>query len=190
MRIITIRHGQTVWNLDRRIQGQTDIALDDVGLMQGQKAAKRLEHIPCDIIYTSDLLRASKTAELINAYHNAPLVMDKALREMNLGFYEGRSWEDIDMSKLHALPHDNQPESFADMYDRVKVCLDKIIDAGHQNIFIVSHNGTIKAMICYFLSPSAPSPPDVSVKNTALHVFEKRDSGWVMTVENDIRHLE
>ena len=74
MKIFTVRHGQTNWNIERRLQGHTDTPLNAEGLAQAEKVAKRLSSEKVDAIYTSDLSRAFKTAEAINQHHNAKII--------------------------------------------------------------------------------------------------------------------
>jgi len=87
MKIFTVRHGQTDWNLQRRLQGHTDIPLNETGLEQARRIGLRLSAEKIDAIYTSDLIRAEKTAEAINGHHNAEIFTTTALREASLGKY-------------------------------------------------------------------------------------------------------
>ena len=193
MKITTIRHGQTFWNGEGRIQGHADIALDDVGLGQAERVAGRLAGVSCDVIYTSDLVRASKTAEIINTSHGAKLIKTAALREISFGIYEGRVAEDIS-SELAELRRQKLPcpggEDLFDFFARVHKFLDEILAKNHQNIFIVAHYGTIRAIICYFLNLPPEQRHNFEISNTGLHRFEQsRDGMFNMTVENDARHL-
>ena len=94
MRITTIRHGETDWNLERKPQGSCDIELNATGLTQAERLAARLANEPCDIIFTSDLLRARKTAEIINTRQVAELIASPKLRESSFGEFEGKSLHD------------------------------------------------------------------------------------------------
>ena len=85
MKIFTVRHGQTHWNTEGRIQGHMDIPLDEAGLAQAEKLGIRLAGKKVDIVYSSDLARAAKTAEIINRHHNAEFVTTSALREASFG---------------------------------------------------------------------------------------------------------
>ncbi len=85
-----IRHGQTDWNLEERCMGQTDIPLNETGIAQASKAASILQNTPIQTICYSPLSRTKKTAELINAALNCPMIAIDALKECGWGIVEGR----------------------------------------------------------------------------------------------------
>ncbi|MGE8317971.1 MAG: histidine phosphatase family protein, partial [Comamonas sp.] len=97
-RIIAIRHGETAWNVDGRIQGHTDIPLNAKGEWQAGQVAAALADEPLAAIYSSDLSRAWVTAQAIAASTRAPLAAEPALRERSFGIFEGRSFADIAVS--------------------------------------------------------------------------------------------
>ena len=193
MQITVIRHGQTPWNSEGRMQGHTDIALCDTGLAQGEKVAARLAKEPCDIIYTSDLVRAVKTAEFINSHHNVPLVKTAALREVSFGIFEGRIYDEawVEMAQYDSLEQDYpQGESNTNFVARINAFMDEVTRAGHKNIFIVAHGGTISAIICYLLKQTYRRFK-YHVSNTSIYRFELvGENGFVMTIENDTAHLD
>ncbi|MCL2397177.1 MAG: histidine phosphatase family protein [Defluviitaleaceae bacterium] len=194
MKITTIRHGQSLWNIEGRMQGHADIALDNVGLAQGARVAARLAMEPCDIIYTSDLARASETARLIGAYHNVSLVPTAALREIGFGIYEGQVFNEVreEMARYNELGQ-NYPgsEDVADFFARISGFLDEITAKAHKNIFIVAHYGTIRAIICHFLGLTPADRHRYNITNTALHTFELTPTGnFAMTMENDASHVK
>ena len=87
--IYLIRHGQTNWNAERKIQGQTDIPLNQIGQQQAKDVSEEISKLKIDKIFSSDLLRARETAEIINEKIGAKIEYDKRLREVNYGNYEG-----------------------------------------------------------------------------------------------------
>jgi 2,3-bisphosphoglycerate-dependent phosphoglycerate mutase len=91
-----LRHGQTAWNAEHRIQGHTDIPLDTTGHWQATQLARALADEPLAAIYSSDLLRAWATAQPLAAATGAPLVSDRRLRERGFGAFEGHTYADID----------------------------------------------------------------------------------------------
>ena len=95
-RIIAIRHGETDWNAQRRIQGHTDIPLNAVGHQQSRLLAQVLTDSPIHHVYSSDLLRAAETAEAIAAPHGAPVARTPQLRERHFGAIEGSSFIDFE----------------------------------------------------------------------------------------------
>ena len=95
-RIIAIRHGETAWNVDSRLQGHLDIPLNDVGLWQARQAALALADEPIDAIYSSDLQRAWVTARAIAETTQAPLTAHQGLRERSFGVLQGHTFEELE----------------------------------------------------------------------------------------------
>ncbi|PPK88180.1 putative phosphoglycerate mutase [Neolewinella xylanilytica] len=93
-RIGFVRHGITDWNLENRIQGQTDIPLNDTGRKQAHALANRLKGEEWDVLYASDLIRARETAEIVAAAMGVSVRTDPRLREMNCGAVEGTTQEE------------------------------------------------------------------------------------------------
>lgn len=90
MKLYMVRHGETAWNKERRIQGQVDIPLNEFGRKLAEKTAKGLSDIRFDVCYSSPLSRAKETAELILMGRPTPVIEDERIIEMAFGEYEGR----------------------------------------------------------------------------------------------------
>mgnify|MGYP003332997651 FL=1 len=95
-RIIALRHGETAWNVDTRIQGQLDVELNDTGRWQARQAARALQDESIDAIYASDLSRAFQTAEAIGTAVGLSPVPTLALRERHFGQFQTRTWAEIE----------------------------------------------------------------------------------------------
>ena len=95
-RIIAVRHGETAWNVDTRIQGHLDIPLNDTGLWQARQLARALADEPVAAIYTSDLQRARATAQAVADTTGAPLTPEPDLRERSFGHFQGRTFAQIE----------------------------------------------------------------------------------------------
>jgi len=95
-RIVAVRHGETAWNVDTRIQGQLDIGLNDTGRWQAERLAAALAGEGFTALYSSDLSRAAATADSIGRACNLPVTLDAGLRERHFGEFEGRSWDEIE----------------------------------------------------------------------------------------------
>lgn len=193
-KITTVRHGETSWNALRKMQGQVDIELNEVGLEQARKIANRFKDEPIDIIFTTTLKRAIQTAEAINEYHHVPLIQVDGLKEMSFGEVEGLPWEEVkDAIMAHRTggPKLADVEEMSDFFDRVHREMDIITQSEHKNIVIVGHFGTIRSIVCYFNKLDYTHAEKFIVSNTAVHVFEKEDGegDFKMTMENDNTHL-
>lgn len=148
MNLYVVRHGQTDWNVQGRIQGSADIELNQTGLEQAMQVAKSLENVNFDIIYSSPLKRTVKTAELINKYHNAKIITDKRLTERGFGDFEGtqRVLGDIeDYLDYERNLSTNNIECIQNVFSRVHSFLDDILNNyknSNTNILVVTHGGT------------------------------------------------
>ena len=89
------RHGQTVWNLDKRLQGSGNSELTDHGIEQAEQLKKRVDSIQLDTIYTSPLERARKTANIIRGNRNIEIIEVDAFKEISFGEYEGHTEEEL-----------------------------------------------------------------------------------------------
>ena len=94
-RIIAVRHGETAWNVDARIQGQLDIGLNDTGRWQARRAGQALAGEAIRAVYSSDLSRAHETARSIAEAAGLPVVSDPGLRERRFGLFEGKTFDEI-----------------------------------------------------------------------------------------------
>ena len=148
--IYLIRHGETDWNVERKIQGQTDIPLNSNGKQQAEEAANEIANLKIDRIISSDLSRAKETAEIINKKVGAKITIDKRLREVNYGNYEGAQFDkftDEQWEIFNKTPEKIKGESRKQVYDRVKSLIDEIKD--DENVLVVTHGGSLRMMLYY-----------------------------------------
>ena len=159
MKIYIIRHGQTDWNVQRKIQGTSDIELNSTGIKQSEEARKIVKELELDFIICSPLKRARKTAEILNKDKNLEIIYDESFSERNFGNYEGfvikKDSEDIYNSQaLFDLNLDldiNNVEPISKVLERVTKRLDEIKDKyNEKNILIVTHGGVSRAINAYF----------------------------------------
>jgi 2,3-bisphosphoglycerate-dependent phosphoglycerate mutase len=94
-RIIAVRHGETAWNVDARIQGQLDIGLNDTGRWQARRVGQALADEPVSAVYSSDLMRAHATAQPIAEAVGQAVVPETGLRERRFGMFEGKTFDEI-----------------------------------------------------------------------------------------------
>ena len=93
MKLYIIRHGQTDWNRARRLQGRTDIPLNEWGRRVAELTREGLKDVAFDMAFTSPLIRAKETAEIILGDRNVPIIEDERIIEVNFGAYEGESFQ-------------------------------------------------------------------------------------------------
>lgn len=156
-RLHLIRHGQTDWNLERRIQGQTDSQLTDLGRRQAQDIGSHLKAIPFSAAYASSSIRARDTAQVILQYHQQALRLRDDLREIFLGDWEGRLYADVQQQQPEAMGYFLEDpslfalagaESFFQVQERALNAVNEIIDQHRgQEILLVSHGVWIKTVL-------------------------------------------
>lgn len=201
MILYIVRHGQTDYNIVRRIQGQSNSQLTDLGIRQAQCLAKRLENMVFDACYASDLDRAVDTARILRP--NADIALDKRLRERSFGQWQGLNYMDIKQQYPELIrryesydPSFSPPggESWLQMRERAKSFLDNVAQR-HENdnvVLAVSHGGLIKAVMAVVCDPELKLPflPVIPVDNTAIAKFVLQNGKWRLHVWNDTAHLE
>lgn len=164
--IYLVRHGQTDWNLEDRMQGHTDIALNDTGISQAIHLGETLKDVPFVKAFSSDLSRAYKTAELILTQREIPIVVSSHLRERSAGALEGKTNEQIDLNTQsfflsdQALDKDAymktawhpELETLHSIFERVSKFIFEIAQdlSSHHPILIVSHGAVVRSILDYF----------------------------------------
>jgi len=187
-RIGIIRHGSTPWNYEGRAQGNSDIPLNKEGLADANKLAERLVKENWDIIYSSNLLRAKQTAEIIADKTGLPLHLEPRLREVAGGLIEGTTeaervqkwgskWWELDLGI-------EKDESV--IARGLSMMEDLNVYHPNKNILIVSHGAFIKQML-KVLVPHLEM--EESLENTSFTTIIKTDMEWDCDLYNCIRHL-
>ena len=142
--LLLARHGETDWNRELRIQGSSDIELNELGRAQAHALAQELEHVELDAIYASDLSRARATADAVAASHGLEVRLDPRLRERSFGSWEGLTREDI-AELPDGSRHDG--ESDDEVRSRVLAAIDEIARAHpEQQVLVVSHGGALNTL--------------------------------------------
>lgn len=199
-KVILVRHGQTLWNLEMKYQGHCDVALTEKGVEQAIRAAKRLAGEDISAVYASDLSRALRTAECISKEHNLPVTAIPGLREINFGEWEGLTFEGINsqwtgaMSKLFTHPDEiviPGGETFREVKKRATSALAKLVtEHPNQTIVVVSHGGTIRTLLCAVLNIHLNHMWNIKQDNTAINMLEYYDKRVMVSLVNDVYHLD
>jgi 2,3-bisphosphoglycerate-dependent phosphoglycerate mutase len=184
-----IRHGTTAWNKELRAQGSSDIPLDENGLVEANKLAERLEKENWDVIYSSHLVRAKQTAEIIaGKMTNKQVQLETRIREVSGGLIEGtteeerikrwgNNWRDLDLGI----------EGKESVITRGLSAIKEFASThNNKNILIVSHGSFIRHMLKE-LVPHLSMEKKLS--NTSLTTLVKTENGWEWELYNCTRHL-
>lgn len=201
-RFCLIRHGETSWNTERRLQGHTDTPLNSRGEIQARQMAQALKNanLSFDILYSSDLQRAVNTANAIEQLFGVQATIESALRERHFGVLQGLSIEQAPIAHpaiwqahiARELDHDLAGgESILQFAARVEGVIEKLrmLHSG-KTILLVSHGGTLDMMYRIASKQSLGSERIVSVPNASLNWIVHNDQGWSVERWADTRHLE
>lgn len=198
-RIFLIRHGQTLWNHSMRYQGHMDIPLSDVGLEQARLLGERLRSEKLAAVYASDLSRARNTAQWVADPHGLPVQIAPELREMNFGQWEGLTFKEIQArfpeiaTSWIKAPGKVQPpegESFIHLQERACKIIKGIASRHlHESVAVVSHGGTIRAILCGLLGLDLKRIFCFRQDNGAMNVIDFYDEEIIIERLNDSSYL-
>lgn len=182
-----LRHGESTWNAEKRIQGQLDPPLSALGRLQAVRVAARLAKEHWDAIYSSDLQRARQTAQAVADATGLPVHLDPALREQGQGKREGMLAEE---AKL-LYPDPDAPEvgrePVAALTARAIAALERIRDAHPgQRVIVVSHG----ALLAAFLRAVLGIEGKIVMENTACTVVHWDGTAWQCSTYLDVSHLQ
>ena len=199
-RIIAIRHGETTWNVDGRLQGHLDIPLNDIGLWQAKQAAQALVDEDIAAIYSSDLQRAYVTAQAVANVTGKPLKADAGLRERCFGEFQGKTFQDIEAAYPEAAQkwRKRDPsfvlggtgESLLTLRDRIASTVDKIasLHEGEQ-IVIVAHGGVLDVLYRLATRQDLQAPRTWELGNAAINRLLWTPDGLTLVGWADTAHL-
>lgn len=199
-RICLVRHGETSWNAERRLQGHIDIPLNQRGHAQAQSTAHSLAAFHFSAMYSSDLQRAHVTAQAIAAQRPQPLLTEQRLRERHYGHFQGLTYDEAARRYPEAYarfkareldqPIPGQGESLAAFAARVTEALADIAQRHTgQHVLVVTHGGVLD--IAHRLAAAKPlhTPRDFTIPNAALNWIEHDAGRWRLIHWGDERHL-
>ena len=155
-----VRHGETDWNVQKKIQGTTDVPLNENGLQQARELAEKLvcENFEIDCVYTSPQVRAQVTAQMAATALGIKCIVLPELAEMDLGLWEGDNWPNIEEQYGEIYYHWNanrryvstpEGECYNDVLKRVFFALEHIMNEKTGNVLVVSHSAIIMSLRCY-----------------------------------------
>ena len=199
VRLVLVRHGETDWNMVRRIQGQLDEPLNAVGVQQAQAAAARFAPGMVDAIHCSDLLRASQTAAEIGAVTGVPVVPEAFWRERHFGRFQGWVYADIQRDdpetyrRIEARDPDldlQGGESLMQVRARIEAALAELVQRYRgQRVVVVSHGGVLDAIYRLVTGKPVSDPRDFPIHNACICQLCWQAGRWEILQWADIAHL-
>lgn len=182
-----IRHGETDWNALGKLQGKTDIPLNSTGVRQAEECRDFLKNDQWDLIVTSPLQRAKRTAEIINEGLHIPLIEMEEFAERSFGDAEGMTREEIE-AKYPNRDIPNQEERSA-LNERVMAGIEKInLKYGNKKVLLVAHGGVINAILS-ILSDGEIGSGKTKLINACISNINFREEKWMINDYNQVGHL-
>ena len=199
-RLVAIRHAQTAWNAEWRLQGQTDIPLDALGRQQAGRLPEALRHEGLVAVVSSDLGRALETAQALAGPLGLPVLVDAGLRERHFGILEGHVRGDIDgrfpdlARRWHAREPDFAPpggESLRQLNARCLAAVQRqaLAHVG-QAIALISHGGVLDCLYRAATGLALDLPRTWPLGNAGIHRLLHTGQGLALTSWNDSAHLD
>lgn len=189
MELILTRHGETNWNIAKKIQGKQDIELNETGIQQARQLAEKIskENLRISKIYASKQKRAKVTAKIVSDTLNLPLEEMDGLEEMNLGLWEGLTWNEV--KELYPMEFNEwlqnrrftktpQGESYQELLERTLRALKEIVlkEKKEKKVLIVTHSAVIMVLMCYLHNtPFEEMVEKYNIKNAEMIMIEDKD---------------
>ena len=203
MKLYLIRHGQTDWNVAGKIQGSTDIPLNDMGKRQAACLAEGMTGRPVTKVFSSCLSRAYETARAIGSSQHVEVITVHGLEEVGYGVWEGMTMEEIEkkypeeLNQWYCSPVDVAPpegESQAQIYDRCKKALEIILSQAESgDAAVVSHGATTVFLLEILLQDdSREEEDDIIVGNASISTveYDEKTRKFTLLELNDREHLK
>jgi probable phosphoglycerate mutase len=185
--VALVRHGETDWNRQGRMQGHRDIPLNETGIMQARRLAERMKSDRWNMVWSSDLARAAATADQVAQAAGIPFVLrDARLRERNFGRLEGTTLAERvnrwgpDWQKLN-----HGVESDRELFGRAEAFLGELARKGEGRFVVVTHGGWIREVFRRLF----PEQAGVHPGNTAVSLLRLEEGAWRCLLAHDVSHL-
>ena len=199
-RIIALRHGETAWNVDMRIQGKLDIELNDTGRWQARRAARALASEEIDAVYSSDLLRAGDTACTVAGAAGQTAKPVPALRERGFGIFEGKTFTEIEATwpeqtlrwrQRDPLWKPEGGESLQELRQRIEMAVFSLAERhpGEQMV-LVAHGGVLDVLYRLATRQDLQTPRSWNLGNATINRLLWTPEGLSLVGWADTRHLE
>jgi probable phosphoglycerate mutase len=199
-RFCLVRHGETAWNAETRLQGHIDIPLNDIGRAQAQAAASSLATQSFDALYSSDLSRTVETAAAAGALLRLEVRRTQSLRERCLGGFQGLTRAEaqarypVEYARFRARDPDQPPpgegESLRAFSARVEAAFASLAEKHRgATLLIVTHGGVLDIAHRLTTGQSLEGKRDFRLLNAALNWIERRDGRWVLLSWGETGHL-
>ena len=195
-----MRHGETAWNAEHRVQGQLDVPLNAIGEAQARAASKVLAQEKFDAIYSSDLARARQTAQPVANFLSKDILLEKELRERHYGIFERLTYAEVklrypeDYARFEARDPDyafRTGESLREFSARSIAVVSRIANRHeNQSILVFTHGGVLDKLYRFITGLPLSASRDFGIPNAGLNRIEVTPDGWRILAWADTAHLD
>lgn len=198
--LLIVRHGETEWNAEGRIQGHSDVSLSETGRQQARAVARRLADTPIQVAYSSDLSRSSETAQVILGQRRVPLYTTPQLREYQKGVFEGLTAAEMGsrypamyaasmVKDLDFAPAGGESirQTSARMAAFVADLRQRHLD---EMVLVVGHGGSLRAVLVALLALPLEANWRFVMANCGLSIIDTYPDNAVLRLHNDTSHLD
>ena len=198
-KVIVVRHGETEWNMAGRQQGHMDSPLTELGLKQAEAVGAFLTDAGIDVVYSSDLGRASTTANIIDSCVKSGVTLDGRLRERNLGTTQGLTLGEF--SERYSAEYDKffagdpdyiipEGESIRQRFDRSTSCIEELaVACAGKKILLVTHGGVLDGMFRKAVGLPLNTARTFSLFNAGINEFTIAEGSWNLDSWGLTQHL-
>ena len=204
MEIYFVRHGQTIWNVEKRFQGLSDSPLTELGITQAKLLGEKLKDIKFDKFYSTSLKRAYDTANYIKGNREQEVEIFDDFVEISMGDMEGIKQEDFKklypeqvknffFNQLEYDPSSFGGESFLEVRERVIRGLNKFIELNknYERVLVVSHGATLKTLLHYISGKDISTLSDEAIPKNTSYTIVKYENGKFEIIDfSNTSHLE
>ena len=204
MEIYFVRHGQTIWNVEKRFQGLSDSPLTELGITQAKLLGEKLKDIKFDKFYSTSLKRAYDTANYIKGNREQKVEIFDDFVEISMGDMEGIKQEDFKklypeqvknffFNQLEYNPSSFGGESFLEVRERVIRGLNKFIELNknYKRVLVVSHGATLKTLLHYISGKDISTLSDEAIPKNTSYTIVKYENGKFEIIDfSNVSHLE
>lgn len=198
--IYLVRHGQTDHNKGLKLQGVTDIELNEAGLIEVVSVAERIDEYSIQKIYSSDYKRAVQTAKTLETYTGAEVIVNPSLREIDMGEWEGADWDRI--KQLHPQYYSEWSkhlvdtpypggECGGDVLKRLDTIIAELTSSQYNNVAIVTHGGVIKVLLSSLLGIGQEKRFQLDIDNCSISLvtYSRTTKKFQIHYINDTEHI-
>ncbi|MFJ7747788.1 histidine phosphatase family protein [Peribacillus sp. NPDC097295] len=185
--ICLVRHGETDWNVQGKLQGQTDIPLNENGKIQARKCGEFLSNEEWDVIISSPLKRAKETADIIGEWVASPIILKEDFIEKNFGDAEGMSADEREAAFIDKnYPNQEKEEN---LRERLLNGLQEILtEYPEKNVILVAH-GAVIHLILRMMSNENIVSKQTKLSNACLSTIKYELNSWIIADFNQVNHL-